>query len=49
MPGRMAGRAEKLESYLDLPWCRADLFYIQKLVYCAEVRGKIAWQDLHQF
>jgi len=41
--------AEKLERYLDLPWCRADLFYVQKLVYCIEARGNIDWQDLRQF
>jgi hypothetical protein len=28
--------AEKLGSFLDLPWCKADLFYIQKLVLCLE-------------
>ncbi len=28
--------AERLQSYLDLPWCRADLYYIQKLVHCLE-------------
>lgn len=49
MPSPVAGRAEKLESYLDLAWRKAVLFYIQKLVYCVEARGKITWQDLHQF
>ncbi len=28
--------AGKLASFLDIPWCRADLFYIQKLVLCLE-------------
>jgi hypothetical protein len=28
--------SEKLVSSLDLPWCKADLFYIQKLVLCIE-------------
>jgi hypothetical protein len=27
---------ERLRSYLDIPWCKADLFYIQKLVWCIE-------------
>jgi hypothetical protein len=30
--------AEKLGSFHDLPWCRADLFYIQKLALCLEAR-----------
>ncbi len=28
--------ADKLVSFLDIPWCRADLFYLQKLVLCLE-------------
>jgi len=38
--------AEKLRGFLDLPWCKADLFYIQKLVYCIEAGGKATWQDV---
>jgi hypothetical protein len=30
--------AGKLASFLDIPWCRADLFYLQKLVLCLEAR-----------
>lgn len=33
---------EKLRKYLDLPWCEADLFYIQKLVLCIEACGEIS-------
>lgn len=36
--------AEKLLHYLDLPWCRADLFYIQKLVMIIEALGKVDWR-----
>ena len=36
--------SEKLTSYLDIPWCKADLFYIQKLVLCIEAHSKITWQ-----
>jgi hypothetical protein len=36
--------AEKLTSYLDIPWCKADLFYIQKLVLCIEAQGKVSWK-----
>jgi len=35
---------EKLERFLDIPWCKADLFYIQKLVFCIEAHGGIEWQ-----
>ena len=37
---------EKLRGFVDLPWCKADLFYIQKLIYWSESRGKRAWQDV---
>ncbi|MBN2594463.1 MAG: PQQ-like beta-propeller repeat protein [Sedimentisphaerales bacterium] len=37
--------AEKLTSYLDIPWCKADLFYIQKLVLCIEAYGNVTWQN----
>ena len=36
--------AEELISYLDVPWCKADLFYIQKLVFCIEACGEINWK-----
>jgi hypothetical protein len=38
-------RAEKLTRFLDIPWCKADLFYIQKLVFCIEAHGKVTWQS----
>ena len=31
--------AAELEACLDLPWCKADLFYIQKLAHCLEARA----------
>jgi hypothetical protein len=37
--------AEKLTCFLDIPWCKADLFYIQKLVFCIEAHGKVTWQS----
>jgi len=37
--------AEKLTGYLDIPWCKADLFYIQKLVLCIEAHGNVTWQS----
>ena len=36
--------AEKLISYLDIPWDKADLFYIQKLIFCIEACGEITWK-----
>jgi hypothetical protein len=35
--------AETLTRFVDIPWCRADLFYIQKLVCCIEAPGQTAW------
>jgi hypothetical protein len=32
--------AETLTRFLDIPWCKADLFYIQKLVCCLEAPGQ---------
>ena len=37
--------SQKLISYLDIPWCKADLFYIQKIVLCIEADGNVTWQD----
>ncbi len=36
---------DKLKRYLDIPWCKADLFYIQKLVFCIEASGEITWSN----
>jgi hypothetical protein len=38
--------AEKLARYLDIPWCKADLFYIQKLILTIEAHGKVDWRDI---
>ncbi len=35
---------EKLARFLDLPWCKADLLYILKLVLCIEAHAPIAWE-----
>ncbi|MCU0875089.1 MAG: hypothetical protein MUE50_22380 [Pirellulaceae bacterium] len=37
---------KQLATYLDLPWCRADLFYLQKLVACLEANREWTWEDL---
>jgi hypothetical protein len=37
--------ADKLTNYLDIPWCKADLFYIQKIVLCIEAGNKVTWQN----
>jgi hypothetical protein len=39
-------QADKLARYLDIPWCKADLFYIQKLVFCIEAHGKVTWKSV---
>jgi hypothetical protein len=36
--------AEKLARFLDIPWCKADLFYIRKLVLAIEAHGKVVWR-----
>jgi hypothetical protein len=36
--------AGQLARYVDIPWCRADLFHIQKLVWCIEAHGRTMWQ-----
>jgi len=38
------GSAEELTRFVDIPWCQADLFYIQKLVSCLEAGGRTTWQ-----
>lgn len=32
--------ADRLQSWLDIPWCQADLYYIQKLVWCLEAEQR---------
>ena len=39
--------AEKLKRFLDIPWCKADLFYTQKLVFTIEAHGEVLWQDIN--
>ncbi len=36
--------AEKLARYIDIPWCKADLFYIQKLILILEAHGNVDWK-----
>jgi hypothetical protein len=36
--------ADRLARFVDIPWCRADLFSLQKLVACIEARSRISWQ-----
>ncbi len=38
-------RSEELTRFLDVPWCHADLFYIQKLVLCIEAGGSPRWES----
>jgi hypothetical protein len=37
--------AERLARYVDIPWCRADLFHIQKLAACIEADGQTIWES----
>jgi len=36
--------AENLTRFLDIPWCKADLFYIRKLLLAIEAHGKVVWR-----
>ncbi|HIJ51706.1 MAG TPA: PQQ-binding-like beta-propeller repeat protein [Planctomycetes bacterium] len=36
--------AEKLTRFLDIPSCKADLFYIRKLLLAIEAHGKVVWR-----
>ena len=36
--------ADGLVAFVDIPWCHADLFYIQKLVLCIEAAGTTRWE-----
>jgi hypothetical protein len=35
---------ERLAAMTDLPWCRADLFHIEKLVHAIEAHGTAIWK-----
>ncbi len=36
--------ADGLVAFVDIPWCHADLFYIQKLALCIEAGGPTRWE-----
>ena len=38
--------AEKLSRYLDLPWCKADEYYIQKLAHTLNAAAGVDWQAM---
>ncbi|HAK96452.1 MAG TPA: hypothetical protein DCM87_16050, partial [Planctomycetes bacterium] len=38
--------AEALRPRIDMPWCYADLFYMQKLLFCVDAAGQAKWQDV---
>ncbi len=40
------GKDGQFERYLDLPWCKADLFYIQKMVMCLEAHRGLDFEDV---
>ncbi len=40
--------ADRLRAYLDIPWCKADLFYIQKLVGCILAERGTTWRDVRR-
>ncbi|MFO0926250.1 MAG: hypothetical protein U0736_04315 [Gemmataceae bacterium] len=38
--------ADRLARYADLPWCRGDLFHLEKLVHAIEATGRRRWERL---
>jgi hypothetical protein len=40
----LGGKPEGLGPFVDLPWCRADEFYIQKLALLLNSGGTISWR-----
>jgi hypothetical protein len=38
----------ELERFIDIPWCRADLFYLEKLVLALDAYGKVTWRDCRE-
>jgi len=38
--------ADELAHAVDVPWCRADLYHIEKLALAIRASGKIAWHDV---
>lgn len=39
---------EELAHAVDIPWCKADLYYIEKLALAIRARGKITWRDVRR-
>lgn len=42
----LAEPPEKLAAFLDLPWCKADEYYIQKLAMTLDAAGHTEWVDV---
>ncbi len=38
--------SDALRRYVDVPWCAADLCYVQKLVLCLEAASATVWKDV---
>jgi hypothetical protein len=36
--------AEQLERYIDLPWCKGDEFYAQKIVQTLNAASETRWE-----
>jgi hypothetical protein len=39
-----AAKPERLDAMTDLPWCKADLFHMEKLVLAIEAQGQATWK-----
>jgi len=40
--------ADELRYYADVLWCKADLYYIEKLVCVIQAHGKLSWRDVRK-
>ncbi len=38
--------SDALRRYVDVPWCTADLCYVQKLVLCLGASSETVWKDV---
>lgn len=40
---------DQLARFVDIPWCRADLYHIQKLAACLASCGRVSWKNLSEW
>jgi hypothetical protein len=44
--GILGETADKLAAFVDIPWCRADEYYVQKLALTLNAAATAKWEQI---